>query len=87
MVMTKGAITPELYVSVANFEMKISLDDPLTVTLKQKQGKGSLRVVCAAAVELLLTVRPRSLCLNWDFLEFPALTHHGVLAVGVGIGT
>src|SRR3954463_3647822 len=87
MVMTKGAITPELYVSVPSFLTKTSLDDPLTVILKQKEGNGSLRPVWAAAVELLLTVRPNSLCLNRDFVEFAALIRCAVLAPGAGIGT
>jgi hypothetical protein len=86
MVMTKGAMTPELYVSGPSFETNMFVDDPLNVILKAKDGKGSLRLVWAGG-KLLLNVRPSSLCLNCDFVEFAALTRPAVLAPGAGIGT
>jgi hypothetical protein len=86
MVMTKGAMTPELYVSGPSFETNMFVDDPLTVTLKAENGKGSLRLVWAGD-KLLLNVRPSSLCLNCDFLEFARLTSAVALAPGGGIGT
>jgi hypothetical protein len=84
MVITKGAMTPKLYFSGPSFETKMFVDDPLTAILKQKEGKGSLRW---AGGELLLTVRPSSLCLNCDFLEFTRLTGPVALAPEGGIGT